>query len=590
MYFTDYFTFSCVGWVTDEKSYPILYQFSFKSKDESEATDEDISTWNVLGVASTSSTFSTKFARGDYRIRMDVIDSADSMNSDIQIEYIYVDNCPKVADGEVSTRGGGSNCAGLTKRDQKLSKRALSQDTQLSLNYLNEAQNSFNQSQDAPSAVTALSIVIGTLSPTTTREDLKAIQIAAIKFLALIINSGSWYLDTLKAGPYVASLLAGTANGDQNITQSIAEAIFGITNTVTTTININAPTSCYNKLTATKFTTVADNIISSVKNQGIIDTPISSSWSSTLTNINNCLFNVRICGQTPFVYSGTNLNYVLGVQDSSTNSFGSFNVSGLTGLSSPCARFSEHTYSLSGVVNTSTILSKEVLAIATTFSKLSIVDPTNNTNLNGVFSRCVDVDPALVSLYGNTKLYSYNAIQISERGQSGVYDNITISYVNTTSQTISRVCFSSTNLGNFAVVVKKVPAVIVTSTSTQTRSSTAVNTPNPTQTTTPDGSTSGNGAVIGGVCAAIGLLVVGAAVFGARRRKRRAQREKEINPNEDEMPVGARIQEEAHVAIEMNGGVLRTRDPKALPEYLKPPTYSEFMTAKAKGVVLGPKE
>ena len=303
-----------------------------------------------------------------------------------------------------------------------------------------------------------------------------------MSFLNIIILSGNIYLDQTRTGPYVANLLSSTSNSAVNLSGSVTDSIFGISQAVVSVLTENAPKTCYSTDTATKFITVIESVIASLKTSGQYSSVVAKGLSTTILTINQCQSVVRVCGEKAYTYTGSTLRYQLQSSQYS-NSFNIFNSTFRNLPISDCARFSARRFPFNGVINLD-VLSlaggqtyygiPRVLGISSTLSQINV---TNSTGFplsfaNGTLTTCLDIEQGLSSLYGNDKSqYNYGVFQITPF--EGSFDNITISTFGITvvNQTATNVCFNATSVGNFGALVQKVAQVVPTTTSSVSGSS-----------------------------------------------------------------------------------------------------------------------
>ncbi|KAJ3217598.1 hypothetical protein HK099_005400 [Clydaea vesicula] len=592
--FVDKFTISCNGWVTDDASYPINYRFKYSS-DLGE-------TYQLLGALSSSSVFATTLSAGTFYILPEILDTAQSQNpEDSQAPIILKVNKPVDAGSlnkRLFRRGEVMEAQSLVE----IRKRELSYAAKIAVNYTMDAETAFVATQDALSAITAAAVAISSLPETLATEDDLGIQAAILSLLKTIINSGNWYLDPVRAAPFCASLLKGTVASNTDHSLPIVESIFTLVSKSTVDILKNSGKTCYSDEASNNFLRTIEAVLGSLQNTKSYSELVSNTWANSMKSVNNCQFNVRICGQLPFSYSGNYLTYETGFADATDNSdYCNFEIDNVNLFTSPpqadgCIRYSCRSTAASGVLspytlttsNNSTIpnieLSNKISRLAFFGSNLAEVGL-----VNAPLTGAVELDDAFLDKYSFLKSglledanFQASVVKLEFKDSNRLYSELSINEnaAELTSVSGKKALFTGSDAGNFIMLIKKqdpsyVPPTLV-----------ATNGPSPTSVVSeepvpvsPDVPGSSPMAAIGGaVGAAVVLAIIAGAIIGLK--KKRAKKEPLAKPTVEETPLIS------DVIVQINDAP--TRDPALLPNYQLPPSYNAFMTAKEDGVILGP--
>lgn len=402
------------------------------------------------------------------------------------------------------------------------------------------------------------------------------------------------------------------AIGNEDTTAEVATKIFLLLKEITKDITANSPRTCYPYDTAEQFFSTLGNLFASSENRAELVSEVADGWKDTVDEVTACQALNQICGQSQATFTGTSLVHGYGVQDSGdaqtfctkfeVRDFGS--AAGLQG----CMRYECISYTELATISTSEILDDLNLAMSEIAEFNFLNSALDKVSLvNGNVKMSIDLEQHVID---DQQLSGYNAANPVD-GQSilrparlVLHANGSVGYDTSGIQVVSgetnenTVTFEADQTGQFVVLVQKNVGQVVDGTATTT---TAGSNPTDDGVTLPgeiSGGSGGSAGIIGGaVCAIVVVGALGAAFVVMRRRRQAAAASEaaaKVNPSsaEDAVANGDAVMIDMDAVGGMDASDIRTRDPEAMPNYLAPPTYEEFMVAKEEGLehTFGPQE
>ncbi|KAL3895649.1 MAG: hypothetical protein SGCHY_004572 [Lobulomycetales sp.] len=614
--FSTTFEFKCTGWVTDTLSYPINYMFFVRSDGQQD--------WTMLAPQGSSSVFVTQLPVGVYQIRPSIIDTAQSIN----LRETVID-AAIASTSSVEKRNLGDTPLGRRNADMMdgvLVRRDDASDCAAATAYLQNAASSFTETSNVVDALAALSVgskgipLATTLDKVDTSEPTCAnLQQVVLDTLAIVVASGNWYLDPLKAGAYVSALMLGVNLGNSsslltilgNSGIEIVQKMIDQLKTIVDQLKANSDEDCYVQETANQFMKTANTMVDAVNVNNQSVPALSNQLVEVLFSIVTCQMNSLICGE-----SGTSIDSTISVDFGIQNTAVSqafcgtrYNVVEFGALTETdsCVRYQCLEYPTDGLISTENLIAqnssyREVTGISqidflTTLGQ--VADLPSSFNICGTATVPADI----VSKYNLTGFNLENQDDfdfVLDVIRLDKFENLTtVSITQGSEVTMDQTAtnpypFCDSKPGPSAILVRKNAAVVpesppveaggdeTTGGDTTGGDGSGVGTDNGVPVDSQNSSV--DGTVVGAVCgAAIGLVAVGAVLFALRRRRQKSIKRSKVVPTLRPAHEAVAAGDAIVIPISVYGEDEDTRDPAALPEYLLPPTYDEFVVAKAEG-------
>lgn len=209
-----------------------------------------------------------------------------------------------------------------------LSRRSISSAGNLTLNYLKSKTDAFTSTNDLSTALNTISLVATGMSPSfLSQQDISSIQESLLNLLGLVLNSGGWYLDKSKNGPFAVSLLRSLLLQSYSNTFGVSQQVFTALNTINKQIiSLTGNKSCYSSSVANMIIATLNDVMYSVSNLASDSSSVQTNntvpkmISDIINSIQTCQISTQLCGQLPFSFQASFVKLEAGLVSSAKSS------------------------------------------------------------------------------------------------------------------------------------------------------------------------------------------------------------------------------------------------------------------------------
>ncbi|KAJ3129709.1 hypothetical protein HK098_000488 [Nowakowskiella sp. JEL0407] len=590
--FKDFVNIDCMGWTTDEVSYPLKYEFSSRVGDNNE--------WSLLASASISNSYSQVQASGKRAIKVRVVDSASSPNDE--------ESDPLLFPFEVYASKTPKNSMRNKRKRQNLDFASISTDVIKALDYISTSILEYSKTGDGNLAQQRASIAADALPGNLTSSNDLMLQEILSKLALDLVTSGNIYVDYDVAAPWFASFLTKISGTQYNLTQVQLESLY---NTMSSLISQSAESSkdmqtCFSSQVSTKLLAVANILLGSLASLNQTSSVILNTLNETLYSIETCISRTLACNQMPFSVASVYIERTIGVQDVSKNKdlcgfipFGGLQQVGVSGcFSYSCGKISGtgiYPKSNPGIIEIDISKVTDLTIRNQDSEELKIQYPSKSGFPSGGFTFKIQVPDEFQKKYGILQFQpsvNLSMQQISVQPVCVSFYSAQQPPSTTGCEIVSidsankLVTLNTSHLTGFALGVKQIVLdSISTKSSSSTTQSLKTTTLTSSNTTTlieyyppiltsvipviqPSDSNNA-GAIVGGVLGGLSFIVGGAGLTLYILKKRRENQRKL-----------RRLQLQRIAPLENARNISPRRDPSLLPKYQLPPTYLDHMRSK----------
>ena len=256
--FSDMIDFSCSGWSTDVKSYPLRYLFEWYQVDTPE-----VQSYTVLSNSYTPNLI-IKTPPGTFMIRATIIDALGAQN-DVE---------------QVTTIVSALPFQQVKKRDAVVDISANLAD--LAVNFTLTALEAFTITSDYTTALQSIALIAPIIRSNTGLPNEKLVRDSLLNFLAAFIGQEN-LLDTTVTIPYISSIVANIIGQGYTLDVTSSEALFALISQMAITASTSV--SCYGDDTANDHAAVIDAIMGSLSKKSTTSTSFGQDFDQTIENM-----------------------------------------------------------------------------------------------------------------------------------------------------------------------------------------------------------------------------------------------------------------------------------------------------------------